>query len=130
VNPPRPARPREPAKQTATSQSNGGPEEASEFVKASRPTSFFSSVFFAILAMEVAVGERGATANQQEALRGIADQPFGEFLLLSSPRDWRATGSGGIYALGRLARAGFLASGLAIPRVPKQSASPKREVIG
>jgi Domain of Unknown Function (DUF1206) len=56
-------------------------------------------LILAILALEVAVGERGATANQQEALRTIADQPFGEILLLLV-----ATGLAG-YSLWMLARA-------------------------
>lgn len=36
----------------------------------------------AILTIELAVGERGTTTNQQEALRTIAEQPLGQILLL------------------------------------------------
>lgn len=35
----------------------------------------------AVLAIELAGGERGTTTNQQEALRTIAEQPFGKVLL-------------------------------------------------
>ena len=36
----------------------------------------------AVLAIELATGEKGTNADQQEALRTIAGQPFGEVLLL------------------------------------------------
>ena len=37
----------------------------------------------AVLVIKLAVGEQGTTTNQQEALRTIADQPFGKILLLA-----------------------------------------------
>lgn len=39
-------------------------------------------LIIAVLAIKLAVGEHGTTTDQQEALRTIADQPFGEILLL------------------------------------------------
>jgi hypothetical protein len=56
-------------------------------------------LIIAILAVKLALGERGTTTNQQEALRTIAGQPFGEVLLILV-----AVGLGG-YALWMLVRA-------------------------
>lgn len=56
-------------------------------------------VIVGILAIKLALGSGGASANQQGALRTIAAQPFGEVLLILV-----AIGLGG-YALWRLARA-------------------------
>jgi hypothetical protein len=53
----------------------------------------------AVLAIELAIGEKGTNADQQEALRTIAEQPLGEVLLLLV-----AVGLAG-YALWMLARA-------------------------
>lgn len=39
-------------------------------------------LIIAVLALKLAIGERGTTANQQEALRTIADQPLGKVLLI------------------------------------------------
>lgn len=56
-------------------------------------------LIIAVLAVKLAIGERGTTTNQQEALRTIAGQPLGEILLLLV-----AVGLAG-YALWMLARA-------------------------
>lgn len=56
-------------------------------------------VIIGILAVKLALGSGGATANQQGALRTIAAQPFGNVLLILV-----AVGLGG-YALWRLVRA-------------------------
>lgn len=56
-------------------------------------------LIIAVLAVKLAIGERGTTANQQEALRTIAEQPFGKVLLVLV-----AVGLGG-YALWMLVRA-------------------------
>lgn len=39
-------------------------------------------LIIAILALELATGQRGTTTNQQEALRQIAEEPFGKVLLV------------------------------------------------
>lgn len=56
-------------------------------------------LILAVLAAKLATGEHGTTANQQEALRTIAEQPFGKVLLILV-----TVGLGG-YALWMLARA-------------------------
>ena len=56
-------------------------------------------VIIGILAIKLALGSGGTSANQQGALRAIADQPFGKVLLILV-----AIGLGG-YSLWRLARA-------------------------
>ena len=56
-------------------------------------------VIIGILAIKLALGSGGTSANQQGALRTIAAQPFGKVLLVLV-----ATGLGG-YALWRLTRA-------------------------
>lgn len=56
-------------------------------------------VIMGILAVKLALGSGGTSANQQGALRAIAEQPFGKVLLILV-----AIGLGG-YALWRLARA-------------------------
>ena len=56
-------------------------------------------VIMGVLAIKLALGSGGTTANQQGALRAIAEQPFGKVLLILV-----AIGLGG-YALWRFARA-------------------------
>ena len=56
-------------------------------------------VIIGILAIKLALGSGGTSANQQGALRAIADQPFGKVLLILV-----SIGLGG-YSLWRLARA-------------------------
>jgi hypothetical protein len=56
-------------------------------------------LIIAVLALKVAFGERGTTSDQQEALRTIAEQPFGKVLLVLV-----AVGLAG-YALWMLCRA-------------------------
>src|ERR1700761_4620001 len=56
-------------------------------------------LILAVLAVKVAIGEQETTANQQEALRTIAEGPFGKVLLVLV-----AVGLGG-YALWMLIRA-------------------------
>src|SRR4051794_15180424 len=57
-------------------------------------------VIIGVLAIKVAVGEGGSTESQQGALKEIAQQPFGKWLLILT-----AVGLAG-YAVWRLVRAG------------------------
>jgi hypothetical protein len=82
-----------------------------ETVARSRPFEWFARLGLAargfiygiigVLALKLALGDGGTTTNQQGALREIAQQPFGEVLLIAT-----AVGLAG-YAIWRFVRAGI-----------------------
>src|SRR6476619_1642488 len=77
-----------------------------------------------VLALKLALGDGGKTTNQQGALKTVAQQPFGKFLLVAL-----AIGLGG-YAIWRLTRAGPRARGVRLGLRPRRRACERHRLRG